>query len=149
MTNHSTWLLPIMHYYNFYLIGDCPVGQYYNDSNSRCEDCQRHYYQDMTGQDYCLPCRLGRKTSSKGSNSSSSCYGIYSEFFWYYKNKIDLRGLTEAKPRLTMYFKGLQYLHHPLKYILFILLYWMVPSVILSANNLLPFWICFNKILFL
>ena len=27
---------------------------------------------------------------------------------------------TEAKPRLTIYFKGLQYLCHPLKYMLFI-----------------------------
>ena len=49
-----------------------------------------------------------------------------------------------------MYFKGLQYIHHPLKYMLFILLYSMFPSVILSVqNNLLTFSIFLNNMLIL
>ena len=61
-----------------------------------------------------------------------------------------MRGLTEAKPWLTMYFKGLQYLCHPLKYMLFILLYWMFLSVMLSVQIIcypsdffiIIFWFC-------
>jgi hypothetical protein len=54
--------------------------------------------------------------------------------------------------QMYMYFKRLQYLRHPLKYMLFVLLYLMFPSVILSVqDNMLVilncvclsiFWFC-------
>ena len=36
---------------------------------------------------------------------------------------------------MYMYFKRLQYLRHPLKYMIFVLLYLMFPSVILSVQD--------------
>ncbi|XP_062613367.1 uncharacterized protein LOC134275144, partial [Saccostrea cucullata] len=53
-------------------VAECPVGQFLNGSS--CSLCQKHFYQHMAGQDYCLPCPLGKKTSGIGSNSSSQCF---------------------------------------------------------------------------
>ncbi|XP_052070983.1 uncharacterized protein LOC127709457 isoform X3 [Mytilus californianus] len=55
-------------------IDNCPSGQYYVPSASSCAFCERHYYQHMSGQDFCYPCPHGMITSEKGSNSSDSCY---------------------------------------------------------------------------
>ncbi|XP_056017716.1 sushi, von Willebrand factor type A, EGF and pentraxin domain-containing protein 1-like isoform X1 [Ostrea edulis] len=55
-------------------VDDCRVGQFWDSTLSQCALCQKHFYQHMTGQDYCLPCPLGKKTSGTGSNSSSQCY---------------------------------------------------------------------------
>ncbi|CAC5408157.1 Fibropellin-3 [Mytilus coruscus] len=55
-------------------IDDCPPGQYYDAGTSNCAQCERHHYQHMSGQEFCYPCPLGKKTSEKGSNSSESCY---------------------------------------------------------------------------
>ncbi|XP_061175629.1 proprotein convertase subtilisin/kexin type 5-like [Saccostrea echinata] len=62
---------------------ECPVGQFLN--GSICSLCQKHFYQDMAGQHYCLPCPLGKKTSGVGSSSSSQCFD-------------DCREGTELKP---------------------------------------------------
>ncbi|XP_065921864.1 uncharacterized protein [Magallana gigas] len=53
-------------------VGDCPVGEFWD--GSRCSFCSNHYYQNMTGKDYCFPCPLGKKTSGKGSISPSQCF---------------------------------------------------------------------------
>ncbi|XP_062579451.1 sushi, von Willebrand factor type A, EGF and pentraxin domain-containing protein 1-like, partial [Saccostrea cucullata] len=53
-------------------VDDCQVGQFWNVT--KCAFCKKHSYQDMTGQDYCLPCPPGKKTSAIGSNSSSQCF---------------------------------------------------------------------------
>eukprot|EP00105_Crassostrea_gigas_P030837 XP_011453298.1 PREDICTED: signal peptide, CUB and EGF-like domain-containing protein 3 [Crassostrea gigas] len=50
----------------------CPVGEFWD--GSECSFCSKHYYQNMTGKDYCFPCPLGRKTSGMGSNSFSQCF---------------------------------------------------------------------------
>ncbi|CAC5398487.1 Fibropellin-3 [Mytilus coruscus] len=55
-------------------IVDCPPGQHYDAGTSNCAQCERHHYQHMSGQEFCYPCPLGKKTSEKGSNSSESCY---------------------------------------------------------------------------
>ena len=58
----------------FFSLDNCPPGQYYVANTSGCVPCERHYYQHMTGQDFCYPCPHGTITSEKGSNSSDSCY---------------------------------------------------------------------------
>ncbi|XP_063447537.1 uncharacterized protein LOC134727078 [Mytilus trossulus] len=55
-------------------IDNCPPGQYYVPSASGCAPCERHYYQHMSGQDFCYTCPHGTITSEQGSNSSDSCY---------------------------------------------------------------------------
>nr|XP_034312620.1 uncharacterized protein LOC105346442 isoform X2 [Crassostrea gigas] len=53
-------------------VDGCPVGKFWD--GSKCSLCLKHYYQNMTGKDYCSPCPLGKKTSGMGSNSSSQCF---------------------------------------------------------------------------
>uniref|UniRef100_A0A8W8JQE5 EGF-like domain-containing protein n=3 Tax=Magallana gigas TaxID=29159 RepID=A0A8W8JQE5_MAGGI len=58
-------------------VGGCLIGNYWD--GSKCALCPKHYYQNMTGKDYCFSCPLGKKTSGMGSNSSSQCFDDCSE----------------------------------------------------------------------
>lgn len=61
---------------NVFLLGDCSVGEFWN--TSKCSLCPKHFYQNVTGKDYCFPCQLGTLTAGQGTNSSSQCYIIVS-----------------------------------------------------------------------
>ncbi|XP_052814812.1 uncharacterized protein LOC128241762 isoform X2 [Mya arenaria] len=51
----------------------CEAGTYYDVDEEQCMDCKRHYFQNMTGQDYCFPCPLGYKTVGNRSTSIAAC----------------------------------------------------------------------------
>ncbi|XP_052791290.1 uncharacterized protein LOC128225235 isoform X2 [Mya arenaria] len=51
----------------------CEAGTYYDVDEEQCVDCKRHYFQNMTGQDYCFPCPLGYKTVGNRSTSIAAC----------------------------------------------------------------------------
>eukprot|EP00105_Crassostrea_gigas_P030833 XP_011453294.1 PREDICTED: uncharacterized protein LOC105346438 isoform X1 [Crassostrea gigas] len=53
-------------------VDDCSVGEFWN--TSKCSVCPKHFFQNVTGKDYCLPCQLGTSTAGQGTNDSSQCY---------------------------------------------------------------------------
>lgn len=59
----------LMHIYSFeiFLTDNCPAGEFWNVTE--CSLCAKHFYQNLTGKDYCFPCPTGQ-----GSINSSQCY---------------------------------------------------------------------------
>lgn len=70
------WEASYMYIFKFFFsLGGCAVGEFWDTSNMKCSLCPKHFYQNMTGKDYCLPCPLGKKTSGPGSTNSTQCFG--------------------------------------------------------------------------
>lgn len=64
----------LMHIYSFeiFQLDNCPAGEFWNVTE--CSLCAKHFYQNVTGKDYCFSCPLGKLTTGQGSINSSQCY---------------------------------------------------------------------------
>lgn len=57
---------------------ECSPGTFYNHENRTCPQCQKGYYQNQSGQDFCIACPGNKTTKSIGSKSVTNCTGKYS-----------------------------------------------------------------------
>ncbi|KAI0213908.1 hypothetical protein LSAT2_001007 [Lamellibrachia satsuma] len=53
----------------------CPMGNPYDHTTSRCQPCERGFYQDEEAQFVCKPCPVTKSTAGTGSTSQSQCIG--------------------------------------------------------------------------
>lgn len=70
---------------NFFRLGNCAPGTYYDDAASRCLECEKGTYQSEPNKDMCPPCTPGYTTDNKGSETPADCYGR-SQIKYLYKN---------------------------------------------------------------
>lgn len=57
---------------------ECSPGTFYNHESRTCPQCQRGYFQNQSGQDFCIACPGNKTTKSIGSKSVTNCTGKYS-----------------------------------------------------------------------
>lgn len=57
------------------VIVECSPGTYYDNDTLRCPQCEKGYYQNMSGQESCVRCPKNTTTQFIGSKSISDCIG--------------------------------------------------------------------------
>lgn len=52
---------------------ECSPGTFYNHKSRTCPQCQKGYYQNQSGKDFCIACPRNKTTKSIGSKSLTNC----------------------------------------------------------------------------
>lgn len=61
---------------------ECSPGTFYNHESRTCPQCQKGYYQNQSGQDFCIACPGNKTTKSIGSKSVTNCTDACEPGYW-------------------------------------------------------------------
>ena len=53
----------------------CKAGEFYSLTSHTCTACGKGYFQPDSGRTYCLPCAIGKTTSTIATKIEVECFG--------------------------------------------------------------------------
>jgi hypothetical protein len=59
---------------NFFIV-ECSPGTFYDNGTQTCPQCIKGYYQDQSGEDFCIRCPHNTTTKLIGAKNITECIG--------------------------------------------------------------------------